>query len=80
MKTALDRADNQIRDLTGRINKLEPENEKLRGIERDYNRVRRVLGVERVNDLVSAAKEQESIARERNVASRKSRLNRDYAR
>jgi len=80
LKAALDRANNQIRDLTGRINKLEPENERLRGISRDYDRLKRVLGVERVNDLVSAAKEQESIARERDIASRKSRLNRDYAR
>ena len=49
-------------------------------IERDYNRVRCVLGGERVDELVRAAKEQESVAREREIAARKVRQNRDYAR
>ena len=31
----LDRANNQIRDLSGRINRLEPKNERLREIDRD---------------------------------------------
>ena len=80
LRSALDRANNQIRNLTNKVNKLEPDNERLCNIERDYNRVRRVLGVERVDELVRAAKEQESVAREREIAARKVRQNRDYAR
>jgi len=59
LKTMLDRANSQIRDLTGRVTRLEPENERLRGVERDYGRIRRILGDERVNEIVGVAKEQE---------------------
>jgi len=52
LKSMLDRANNQIRDLTGRINKLEPENERLRGIERDYSRLRRHLGDDRIIEVI----------------------------
>ena len=56
LKTMLDRANNQIRDLTGRVNRLEPENERLRGIEQDYNCVRRVLGNEHVDVMIKEGK------------------------
>ena len=42
---------------------MEPENERLRGVERDYSRLRNVLGIRRVDDLVSEAKEKEIAAR-----------------
>ena len=82
LRAMLDRANNQIRDLTGRVNRLEPENERLRGVERDYNRVRRVLGDNRVDEYISAAKEQEITAKEREIAVKKSRINhnRNYTR
>jgi len=63
-----------MRSLTKRINKLEPENERLRGIENDYSRIRRVLGSERVNELVSTAKAQENAARELEAASKNKRI------
>jgi len=80
LKAALDRANNQIRTLSDRIGKLEPENERLRGVERDYGRVRRIMGDSRVDELVKTAKEQEAVAKEREVAARKQRHSRDYAR
>ena len=59
LKTMLDRANNQIRDLTSRVNRLEPENERLQGVERDYGRLRRHLGGERADEIISAVKAQE---------------------
>ena len=59
LKTMLDRANNQIRDLTGRVNRLEPENERLRGVERDYGRLQRHLGGERTDEIIETVKEQE---------------------
>jgi len=59
LKTMLERANNQIRDLTGRVNRLEPENERLRSIERDYNRIRLHLGGERADEVISLVKVQE---------------------
>jgi len=64
MKEVIERTRNQMWSLTERINKLELENERLRGIERDYSRVRRVLGSERINELASTAKAQENAARD----------------
>jgi len=74
----LNRANNQIWSLSDRINKLEPENNRLRGVERDYNRVRVVLGGERVDKLVASVKEQESIVFD--VSDKKRPIKRDYAR
>jgi predicted nuclease with TOPRIM domain len=59
LKTMLDRANSQIRDLTGRVKKLEPENERLRGVERDYSRLRRHLGNELADEIINTAKAQE---------------------
>ena len=59
LKTMLDRANNQIRDLTGKVNRLEPENERLRSVERDYRRLRRHLGGERADDIINTVKAQE---------------------
>ena len=64
LKSMLDRANNQIRDLTVKVSKLEPENERLREVERDYNRVRRVLGNERTDDVINEVKVQEIAERQ----------------
>ena len=80
LRSALDRANNRIRDMYREITKLEPENERLRGVERDYSRVRRVLGGEHVDELVSVAIEHEAAEKEREISTRKSRNNREYVR
>ncbi|MCL2165272.1 MAG: hypothetical protein FWH55_13015, partial [Oscillospiraceae bacterium] len=59
LRAMLDRANNQIRDLTGRVNSLEPENERLRGVECDYGRLRRHLGSERTDGIINTVKAQE---------------------
>ena len=56
------------------------EKERLRGVERDHGRVRRLLGSDRADELGSVAIEQESAAKERETTARKSRVNRDYVR
>jgi hypothetical protein len=80
LKSALERANTQIRSLSDRLQKLEPENERLRGVERDYSRVRRTLGAERMDELVIAAKAQETAEKEREIVARKQRSDRSYAR
>ena len=55
----LDRAHNQIRELTGRVNRLEPENERLKGVERDYSRLRRHLGSDYADEIINTVKVQE---------------------
>ena len=69
----LDRANNQIRDLMSKVNRVEPENERLRSVERDYYRVCRVIGKERVDEIVTTVKEHEISAREQEVTAWKSR-------
>ena len=59
LKSMLDRANNQIWCLSDRIKKLEPENERLHGIERDYNRVRRYIGGERTDEIIDEVITQE---------------------
>ena len=59
LRTMLDRANNQIRDLTGRVNRLEAENERLRGVERDYARIRLHFGGERVDEMINEVKAHE---------------------
>ena len=78
----LDRANSQIRELTRRVSRLEPENERLRGVERDYNRISRYLGHGHVEKMIDEIKAQEiaeqqthqqaqrEIRRSRNVYSR----------
>jgi len=76
LRTMLDRANNQIRDLTGRVTRLEPENERLRGVERDYNRISRYLGHGHVEKMIDEIKAQE-------IAERKPRIRQreiDYSR
>ena len=64
LKSMLDRANNQIRDLTSKMNRLEPENERLRGVERDYGRLRRHLGSERTDEIISEVKSLEIAERQ----------------
>ncbi|MDR2546356.1 MAG: plasmid recombination protein [Lachnospiraceae bacterium] len=59
LRAMLDRANKQIQDLTSRVNRLEPENERLRGVEKEYSRVRRYLGGERTDEIVKTVKTQE---------------------
>ena len=59
--------------MTKGIEKLEPENNRLRKVECDYDRLQRVLGSERVDELVTLAKAQEIVAS-------RPHTNRDYAR
>ena len=79
MKKVIERTRNQVWDLTERVKKLEPENDRLRGIERDFNRVRRVLGGKRVDEVINAAQKQELVAEESGKADRKTRISLDYA-
>jgi hypothetical protein len=66
--------------LTGRTNRcrlylsLEPENERLRGVEKDYGRLRRHLGGERADEMIASAKEQEA----QEIVERKPQLMRDH--
>jgi len=59
LKARLERANNQIWNLSNRIEKLEPENERLRGVEQDYGRVRWHLGGERADKMIAEVKAQE---------------------
>ena len=70
MERVIKHTRNQVWSLTERVKKLEPENERLRDIEHDYNRVRGVLGKESVNELVNTAKAQENATKELRSASR----------
>jgi len=80
LRSALDRANNRIRDMYSQITKLEPENERLRDVERDYRRIRHVLGGERVEELVNTAIKHEAAVKEREIAARNQRYNRDCVR
>ena len=64
LRAALERANRQIWTLSERVNSLEPENERLRGVERDYGRLCRGLGAERVDEVVREVKELEIAARQ----------------
>jgi len=73
LKAAFDRANSQIRYLTKRAETLEPENNQLRGVERDYRRLQSIIGRERLDELVTTANEWE-------IAARKPQKNHDYVR
>lgn len=55
----LDRANSQIRSLYKRLEKSEAKGERLQGIEKDYNRLRRFLGGDRTDEIISEIKVQE---------------------
>jgi len=55
----LERANSQIRDLTGRVNRIEPENARLRSVELDYGRLRRHFANERTDEILCDVKAQE---------------------
>ena len=63
LKTALDRTNGEILDLSAQVKKMGPENERLRGVEKDHRRLRNVLSNRRVDELVSDAREMEIAAR-----------------
>ena len=49
--------------LSESVSRLEPENERMRGIERYNGRICRGLGAERVDEIVGAVKEKEAAER-----------------
>lgn len=73
LKMALDRTDNQIWNLSDRLEKVETENGQLRVIEKDYRRLQRGLGEDKVNEIINAAKAQE-------VVKKKPAIKRDHVR
>lgn|GEM_PF-4221839 len=61
MKTALDRANRQNWSLSERLEKVKSDNERLKGVETDYNRLRKFLRSEKVEGIISSVKEQEAL-------------------
>jgi len=57
--TELDRANSQIRSLYKRLEISDAKGERLQGIEKDYNRLRRFLGGYRTDEIISEVKVQE---------------------
>jgi len=80
LKSRLNRANNQIWDLSDRLKSLEPENERLRGIEKDYGRLRRHLGGERTDEIINAVKAQEISERQSQQQQRIKQKRNHYAR
>lgn len=73
LTTALDRANNQIWGLSGRLEIVTKENERLLNMEKDYGRLRRHLGCEKANTIINAMKKQE-------LTDKKPKIKRDYVR
>lgn len=74
MKKALDRANEQVRDLSKRLKSYEAELPPLREIEKDYHRLRRGLGDE-AERIINDMKAQEIAQRQQ-----KRSINRDHVR
>jgi len=55
----LDRANSQIQSLYKRLEISEAKGERLQGIEKDYNRLRRFLGGDRTDEIIGEVKVQE---------------------
>ena len=56
----LDRANRQISSLYKRLEISQAKGERLQGIEKDYNRLRRFLGGDRTDEIISEVKVQET--------------------
>lgn len=63
LKTALDRADNQIWSLSDRLEKVETENDRLHGVEKDYDWLRHGIGDNKSDEIIRSVKLQETIRR-----------------
>jgi len=63
--TELDRANSQIRSLYERLEISEVKGERLKGIEKDYNRLRRFLGGDRTDEIISEVKVKEIADKEK---------------
>lgn len=59
LKVALEQANGQAQSLAKRLEKLEPENKRLRAVEKDYGRLRQGLGDSRANEIIFAIVTQE---------------------
>ena len=83
-KSRIKHANNQIWDLSDQIKRLEPENERLRSVKKDFDRLRQHLGGERVDvdEMISAVKAQETaaIAEKQSQQQQRIRQKRTYAR
>ena len=73
LQTALDRATDKIKSLTKRIEKLEPENERLRIVEQEFNRVRHSLGDDYVKTILEAVKNKKPIINKERIIKKESR-------
>ncbi|OPY56772.1 MAG: hypothetical protein A4E55_01945 [Pelotomaculum sp. PtaU1.Bin035] len=61
LQRALDRANSQIWELSNRLEKVEVENARLHGIEKNYGLLRRGLSDDRANEIISVMKAQEAV-------------------
>lgn len=75
LTTALNRANTQVRNLSSEIERYREDNEWLRGVEKDYGRLRRGLGDNKADEIIGSVKAQEAA---RKKLSKK--RNRDYVR
>ena len=75
LTTALNRANTQVWNLSSEIERYREDNEWLRGVEKDYGRLRRGLGDNKADEIIGSVKAQE--ATRKNLAKKR---NRDYAR
>ena len=61
LRTALDGANKQIWGLSDCLEKVKADNERLKGVETDYNQLRKVLGNEKADSVISSMKDQEGL-------------------
>jgi len=79
LNAALNQAKNQVWYLTNRIKQLEPENEQLRVVDKNFSRLKMFMGDEQVNDIIEEIKIQESMQKQISIT-RKPQRKRDLAR
>ncbi len=75
LTTALNRANTQVWNLSSEIERYREDNEWLRGVEKDYGRLRRGLGDNKADEIIGSVKAQE--AAKKKLAKKR---NRDYVR
>ncbi len=63
LTSSLNSAKKQVWNLSDEVKYYEKDNSRLKAIEKDYGRLRRFLGGEQVDDIVTAVKEQEIVAK-----------------
>ena len=78
LQTKLDRAYDEIKYLTKRIEKLEPENKRLLSIERDHKYVRQSLGDSNVDGIIKTVIKRMTEKQEQEIIARKQKRTYDY--